>query len=756
MDDYLVNSAGLAVNEDETPVTAVSPTVNTTTSNTGTTQAGDSGVPGIPNPTRRPKNPLADFASYTYQISLYMITPDAYDAFVNNGRRNIDLLNQTGTGAGAYLICQSGGINSTEKRAAGFEFDYYIDNLQIKGGVSSNATGSPTIEYKMSFQIVEPYGFSFITNLKLASEQIAQYSQTKNIKDLRNSSRQFFVLGLKFLGYDIAGNLMSTSGQTFDRYFDILFKTVNFKLDGRATVYSIEAASIPSSVAMGTKRGVVDKGAPLTGNKVGELLKSLMGKLNNDQQALENSGAISKGCQTLYEVEFRGPSVDAIENATIVSKADLDKSKWPMTQGKKTTNQVNEKSAVTAKPNSNDRQVNIEKATPIIQAIGQIISQSSYLSDGLKSVYTTDIQPDPNTDSVDAIDNASNKTLRWYNISSVVSNARWDPLLKDFAYNIKYIIVPYEIPILLSAYANRTTPYYGPVKRYDYWYTGENSEVIKYEQTMNNAYFTVSLGASDITSKSTGGGADVPINTSGKRQSAPRQGKLDVGYEAQNSVTTSLYEPGAWATAKIEILGDPDWLSGEAPGSADLYKPFQGTDFVVDVTSGQVFIEIDFKEALDYVHSTGTMRINEDLLLWDYPPEIKKKVKGVSFRVIEVTHNFKNGKFTQELNCAINTFGFDQGYENSAREKDDRARSQENQTDAETRRLASKTPVGLMQDSPPPNNDTNGNLSNPTRNTTVNNQETVTTNNGPVANDDSGLDRTTIGATNLAGAGRET
>jgi hypothetical protein len=195
---------------------------------TPTTQAGDPGVSGTPNPTRRPKNPLADFASYTYQISLYMITPDAYDAFVNNGRRNIDLLNQTGTGAGAYLICQSGGINSTEKRAAGFEFDYYIDNLQIKGAVSSNATGSPTIEYKMSFQIVEPYGFSFITNLKLASEQIAQYSQTKNIKDLRNSSRQFFVLGLKFLGYDIDGNLMSTSGQTFDRYFDILFKTVNF------------------------------------------------------------------------------------------------------------------------------------------------------------------------------------------------------------------------------------------------------------------------------------------------------------------------------------------------------------------------------------------------------------------------------------------------------------------------------------------------------------------------------------------------
>jgi len=727
-----------------------------TEAETPTTQAGDPGVSGTPNPTRRPKNPLADFASYTYQLSLYMVTPDAYDKFVNEGRKNINTLNEPSGGAGAYLLCQNGGINSTEKRAAGFEnFDYYIDNLQIKAAVSSNATMSPTINYDMSFQIIEPYGFSFITNLKLASEQIAQYSQTKNIKDLRNGSRQFFVLGIKFLGYDIDGNLMSTTGQTFDRYYDILFTSVQFKLDGKATVYNIKAASIPSSVAMGSKRGLVDKGAPLTGNKVGDLIRSLMAKLNNDQQSLEDSGAITKGCKCTYVVEFRGSGVDQIENSTIVSSADLDKSKWPMTNGKTTSTQVNDKEAVKSSPNSNARQINIEKATPITQAIGQIISQSSYLTDGLKAVYTTDIQPNPKTGDQEAIENESNKKLRWYNISSVLTEAAWDPLLKDFAYKITYIIVPYEIPIILSAYADRTTPYYGPVKRYDYWYTGENTEVIKYEQTLNNAYFTVSLGSDGISSKSTGGGADVPINTQGNRQSTARQGKLDVGYEAQNSVTTSLYEPGAWASAKIEILGDPDWLAGEPPGDPALYKPFQGTDFRVDFNAGQVFIEIDFKEALDYVHSTGTLNINEDLLLWDYPPEIKKKVKGISFRVIDITHMFRNGKFTQELNCAINTFGFDQGYEGSKRETDDRARSQENQSDAETKRLASKAPVGLVSDSPPPNRDTNGNLNNPTRNTVVNNQETINTKNGPVANDDSGLEQLSSGTTPTTGAGRE-
>jgi len=720
-----------------------------------TTQAGDPGVTGTPNPTVR-KNPLSDFASYNYQLSLYMITPDAYDKFVTEGRKNINTSNEPGGGAGAYLICQNGGINSTEKRATGFEnFDFYIDNLQIKSKVSPNATMSPAINYEMTFQIIEPYGFSFITNLKLASNQITQYSQTKNIKDLRNGSRQFFVLGIKFLGYDIDGNLMADVGKTFERYYDIVFTEFKFDLDGKATVYNITAASMPSSVAMGTKRGMVDKGAPLTGNKVGDLIRSLMSKLNGDQQALEDSGAITKGCKNTYAVEFRGPGVDQIENATIVSKADLDKSKWPMTNGKTTSTQVNDKEAVKSSPNSNDRQINIAHATPIVQAIGQIISQSSYLSDGLKKVYTTEVDPNPKTGDIEAIENASNKKLRWFNVSSVLTEAAWDPKLKDFAYKITYIIVPYEIPIILSAYADRTTPYYGPAKRYEYWYTGKNSEVIRYKQSLNNAYFTVSLGTENVSSTSTGGGADVPVNTQGKRQSTPRQGKLGEGYEAENSVTTNLYDPAAWASAKVEILGDPDWLSGEPPGDPALYKPFQDTDFRVDFSGGQTFIEIDFKEALDYSHSTGTLSINEDILFWDYPPEIKKKVQGISYRVLEIVHNFKNGKFTQELTCGINTFGFENGYTGSQRETADRARSQENQSDAETRRLASKAPVGLVSDSPPPNRDTNGNLNNPTRNTVVNNQETINTNNGPVANDDSGSRPLSSGTTPTTGAGRE-
>ena len=109
----------------------------------------------MPSPTdapgRRLKNPLGALSSYTYQLSLYMITPDAYDAFNATGRRSINALQeatgQTNTG-GAYLIAQSGGINNDQsQRAPGFDLDYYIDNFKLKQAINGEATQSSTNTY---------------------------------------------------------------------------------------------------------------------------------------------------------------------------------------------------------------------------------------------------------------------------------------------------------------------------------------------------------------------------------------------------------------------------------------------------------------------------------------------------------------------------------------------------------------------------------------------------------------------------------
>ena len=107
----------------------VTPNITSNTTNSASSRRSSNG------PGKRTKNPLGYFTSYNYQLSLYMITPDAYDAFVQSGRKDINVLNNVAGNqtAGALLIAQSGGINNTqENRAPGFNFDYYIDNLKIE------------------------------------------------------------------------------------------------------------------------------------------------------------------------------------------------------------------------------------------------------------------------------------------------------------------------------------------------------------------------------------------------------------------------------------------------------------------------------------------------------------------------------------------------------------------------------------------------------------------------------------------------
>jgi hypothetical protein len=401
---------------------------------------------------------------------------------------------------------------------------------------------------------------------------------------------------------------------------------------------------------------------------------------------------------------------------------------------------VNDSLSIKAQPNSNERTVAFNRDTPILQAITSVITQSEYLVNGLKSVYTTAEQPNSETNSQSAEKIDSNKRLKWFNIAPVISGTKFDTIIKDWVFDIEYQVRTYEIPVLMSAYADKTTPYYGAVKRYEYWWTGQNSEVIKYEQSMNNAYFNVSLGGGDASSTATGGNAQVPLVTS-KVQPADKLGKLGVGKEAQNSVTTDLMTPSDWANAKIEILGDPDWLSNETANINDDAKSFYGPDgYTIDFKSGQVFIEIKFLEAVDYEHDTGLMKINTDILFFNYPVSIAKQLEGaISYLVTRITHNFRGGKFTQELECKINTFADVKGTTILEEREQNRTSAEAAANNSrETQNLASRypPPAGLKSDPPPSTGTTGGNQS-VGSSTPATTQDTTTKG---VANDDASFD----------------
>jgi len=650
--------------------------------NAGTTVAGKSGTTAsttsAPKPGKRWQNPLGNFSSYTYQLSLYMITPDAYDAFIQSGRKNINAFQDVNnSGNGVFLIAQSGGINNTtSKRAPGFDQDFFIDNLKIVQAINGKETGASTNTTEMSFTITEPYGFSFISRLKRASEALAKVSRSKNYKDLQNPSKQFFMLGIRFQGYDLNGNLINskdipgTDGDPqgnaygiYERFYDILITGMKFKIEGKAVTYNITATSVASGSAFGVKRGIIDQGAKIIANNVynallgdDEMYTGLLAKLNNDQKKLLDAKSIEIANE--WDVVFIGDADPTIKLASIVSKADIDKRKWAMAKVEDTA-QVNVSTETESTPDNTVREITVPGGTPILQAVNQIILQSDFLTKALTKVYTTAEEPNPDGKDDEIVDDSKNQ-IKWYTMTAEVKNLGWDKVQNDFAYKTTYVIQTYETPVVVSSYAKKTPKYYGPHKRYEYWFTGKNSEILRYEQTMDNTFFNVTLDASGNPNAS-GGNTDISVKA-GKPQGQPKQGELNLGLEAQNSYMTSLYDPGAYATAKIQILGDPDFLMQPSPSSINnLYNKFYGTDgYTVNPNGGQVFIEINFKEPVDYQNKDGLLSINESILFWKYPPAVTKELKsrggGVSYMVLTCASTFSKGKFEQELVCNINTF----------------------------------------------------------------------------------------------------
>jgi hypothetical protein len=258
--------------------------------------------------------------------------------------------NQT---AGALLIAQSGGINNTtSKRAPGFNLDYYIDNLSLKTLTGPKQTGSETNTTSVRFQIIEPYGFSFITKLKLASDEIQSYSKSLGNSEyvIQNPSKQFFVLGIKFLGYDENGNLITgnkvydgnqldstaqDSSAIFDRYYDIFITGIKFKIDGSATTYNIEANSVPPRAAFGVKIGMLKTNTTITAANVSTAISRFLDRVTDlEKQTAENKAWVHPNT---YEAIYVGDGVSDIETASIDIPEDYLPLNWEGSQAPNTT-----------------------------------------------------------------------------------------------------------------------------------------------------------------------------------------------------------------------------------------------------------------------------------------------------------------------------------------------------------------------------------------------------------------------------------
>jgi len=178
-------------------------------------------VPGqrVGGPTDPNENILDSYASYTYGLTLHVLTKDDYNTLV-----------QTPTDFTPTKTLISSASRYQNSRDPEFNVDFYFDDFKLETVIGQNATNRGTNAITMSFTIIEPYGMTLL-------DRIINVNNTglngKNYLDMP------YLLELNFFGADDSGQLSEISAHT--KWFPIKFISFKIKASTKGSEYAIEA-----------------------------------------------------------------------------------------------------------------------------------------------------------------------------------------------------------------------------------------------------------------------------------------------------------------------------------------------------------------------------------------------------------------------------------------------------------------------------------------------------------------------------------
>lgn len=628
----------------------------------------------------RPKNPLTEYASFTYKLILYMVTAEAYVRFIESGMTYI------GNKEGFFTVAESGGTPSTsEAPRINENAEYFIDDLSFKTFCNTKATESATNSTNFEFKIYEPMGFSFTSVLKQRALEAGLNSGLPGVQENKDSIKQFYVLSISFLGYDDAGNTIkevipgresglysreaegATGGKVGSNasFFPLSITDFAFRLDGKSTVYTVKALVLSVQEAYGVKRNQIPEDRQVAGTTVGEVLvgnqaesgnpnaKGIVQIMNEREQQLVKNG------QANYANKYNMVIDDKIKLANLTAQERFVKEKSLMGTPTNSSQISGKDSSKNLTYDPNTRTIAVSGGMTITKLIDNVILQSEYVVDALTTVYTEDqlLKAKPNQANTGSI------VLDWFSINPVVKPIAYDSKRNDYVFDITYYIAPYKIPYVKSTFIapeNKST-YYGPYKIYDYYFTGNNTEVLNFETSYSALYFLP--GASDDQKqKPIDGVGNTPVVPAVKNvgsETYESKGGIPVG-----SIKANLYSPGDQIKAKLQIMGDPDYFMtsiGTAKNASTPREAAYNDNLQINPIGGQIFIEINFFEGLDYNIGTGLLNINKNIMFYetDSTPENvlakqgDQNVKGLVYMVLSVTSSLSKGRFTQDLDLVL-------------------------------------------------------------------------------------------------------
>ena len=381
-----------------------------------------------------------------------------------------------------------------------------------------------------------------------------------------------------------------------------------------------------------------------TGSNPAQQFTGLCEALNAWQQGLVKAGTYKRADQ--YEIVF-APATMA--NATVKQPGETNKDRTPMQQP------TNAKTAVdpsTNSTNTSGRLVSVAAGTQIVQFIDQTLRASSYISDQQTWVIDEETQKTVRNTT-------AGKNVAWYKITVIATSLGADSQRNDQAYKMTYLITPYAINETQSQYFPQTS-FRGVHKSYPYWFTGENTAVLSYEQNINSAYLLAVSG--DLPAQQQA--YDVNSTVLYKRSFQTRSDQSDQGasgktLEPAANLADYLYNPADFAQVTLKIIGDPAWLQqGECSSTLDAsnfsFAPFN-SDGSINFDASEICFNIIWNQPEDYNFSTGLTEVNNNQKSSNGTYKRNHPQQNQTYRANRVTSTFSKGSFTQTLKGALLT-----------------------------------------------------------------------------------------------------
>jgi hypothetical protein len=294
----------------------------------------------------------------------------------------------------------------------------------------------------------------------------------------------------------------------------------------------------------------------------------------------------------------------------------------------------------------------VRAGTPIVQFIDEVLRNSSYINE--QAFFTYDKKLNRWVQQGQPAEQ-----FAWFNIvvKAEPMPDKYDEQRNDYAYRITYYITPYEVP-MISQYFN-PSGFRGFHKVYNWLFTGENTEVLNFEQNFDKLW-TQALTA-DTSQLTRIVNQKRRMNS---REQWPRHYYPASGESAQGG-DEKVFEPGAnaadflygpnYGRIQLTIIGDPAWI----PNAYYEYNTdtFSTVDFwpdgTINSTAGAAYFEMAFNRPVDYNLNTGLQDAGDK----NYFANREKGEAGLAaeaqtYRAVRCKSIFRGGRFSQELEGA--------------------------------------------------------------------------------------------------------